>query len=57
VIFSYGAERFISTCKEIGIDGLILPDLPFEEKEEFLPYCRKYGVNHTGQHKGNLKER
>jgi tryptophan synthase alpha chain len=45
VIFSYGAERFISTCKEIGIDGLILPDLPFEEKEEFLPYCRKYGVN------------
>lgn len=45
VIFSYGAERFISACKEIGIDGLILPDLPFEEKEEFLPYCRKYGVN------------
>lgn len=45
VIFSYGAERFIFTCKEIGIDGLILPDLPFEEKEEFLPYCRKYGVD------------
>ena len=33
VVFSYGSERFISTCKEIGIDGLILPDLPFEEKE------------------------
>ncbi|MGM9538953.1 MAG: tryptophan synthase subunit alpha [Candidatus Onthomonas sp.] len=45
VVFSYGAERFISTCKEIGIDGLILPDLPFEEKEEFLPVCRKYGVD------------
>lgn len=45
VIFSYGAEKFISTCKEIGIDGLILPDLPFEEKGEFLPYCRKYGVD------------
>lgn len=45
VIFSYGAERFISACKEIGIDGLILPDLPFEEKEEFLPYCREYGVD------------
>ncbi|HIX90357.1 MAG TPA: tryptophan synthase subunit alpha [Candidatus Agathobaculum pullicola] len=45
VIFSYGAERFISTCKDIGIDGLILPDLPFEEKEEFLPFCRKYGVD------------
>ena len=44
VIFSYGAEKFISTCKEIGIDGLILPDLPDEEKEEFLPLCRQYGV-------------
>ena len=45
VIFSYGADRFISTCAEIGIDGLILPDLPFEEKEEFLPQCRQYGVD------------
>ena len=45
VVFSYGAERFISACQEIGIDGLILPDLPFEEKEEFLPLCHKYGVD------------
>ena len=45
VIFSYGAEKFISTCEKIGIDGLILPDLPFEEKEEFLPLCRKYHVD------------
>ena len=45
VIFSYGAEKFISTCAEIGMDGLILPDLPFEEKEEFLPLCRQYGVD------------
>ena len=45
VVFSYGAERFISTCAEIGIDGLILPDIPYEEKDEFLPVCRKYGVD------------
>ncbi|MDE7133399.1 MAG: tryptophan synthase subunit alpha [Lachnospiraceae bacterium] len=45
VIFSYGTERFISTCRDIEIDGLILPDLPFEEKEEFLPMCREYGVD------------
>lgn len=45
VIFSYGAEKFISACHEIGIDGLILPDLPFEEKEEFLPFCNKYAVD------------
>ena len=45
VVFSYGAEKFISSCRDIGIDGLILPDLPFEEKEEFLPICKKYGVD------------
>lgn len=45
VVFSYGAERFISTCREIEIDGLILPDLPFEEKDDFLPICHKYGVD------------
>lgn len=45
VVFSYGAEKFISKCGEIGIDGLILPDLPFEEKDEFLPICHEYGVD------------
>lgn len=44
VVFSYGAEKFISTCREIGIDGIILPDLPFEEKGEFQPLCKKYDV-------------
>ncbi len=45
VVFSYGAEQFIATCKDIEIDGLILPDLPFEEKEEFQPICKRYGVD------------
>lgn len=45
VVFSYGAERFIAKCKETKIDGLILPDLPFEEKEEFLPTCHQYGID------------
>ena len=44
VVFSYGSERFISTCANVGIDGLILPDIPFEEKEEFLDICHKYDV-------------
>ena len=44
VVFSYGAGRFISTCAGIGIDGLVLPDLPFEEKDEFLAVCRAHGV-------------
>ena len=44
VVFSYGSERFLSTCKEIGIDGVILPDVPFEEKGEFAEICKKYDV-------------
>ena len=45
VVFSYDADKFIFTCAEIGIDGLILPDLPYEEKEEFSDICNKYGVD------------
>ena len=45
VILSDGTERFISTYRDIEIDGLILPDLPFEEKEDFLPMCHEYGVD------------
>ena len=45
VVFSYGTERFIATAAETGMDGLILPDVPYEEKEEFAPTCRKYGLN------------
>lgn len=45
VVFSYDAEKFIRTCQEIGIDGLILPDLPFEEKGEFDEICRKYDID------------
>ena len=45
VVFSYGAERFISTCGELGIDGLVIPDIPYEEKDEFQPICTKHGVD------------
>ena len=45
VVFSYGSEKFISSCADIGIDGLILPDVPYEEKEEFDPICKRYGLD------------
>ncbi len=45
VVFSYGAEKFISTCANIGIDGLILPDIPYEEKGEFVDITRRYGLD------------
>ena len=35
----------MKTCAEVGIDGVILPDIPYEEKDEFLPYCHQYGVD------------
>ncbi|MGN8632623.1 tryptophan synthase subunit alpha [Blautia sp. HCP3S3_G3] len=45
VVFSYGTERFLKKAAEIGMDGLILPDVPFEEKEEFDQVCKKYGLD------------
>ncbi len=45
VVYSYGIERFAKTCAEVGIDGIILPDVPFEEKEEFAPACRANGID------------
>lgn len=45
VIFSYGTERFLARAKEAEIDGLILPDVPFEEKEEFAAACEAYGLD------------
>ena len=44
VVYSYGIERFCDRCVEIGVDGMILPDVPFEEKEEFAPACRERGL-------------
>ena len=44
VVFSYGSERFLSRAAEAGVQGLILPDVPFEEKAEFEPLCAKYGL-------------
>ena len=45
VVYSYGSEKFISSCEDIGMDGLVLPDLPFEEKDEFLGTCHKHEVD------------
>ena len=40
-----GTGRFVKRMKETGMDGLILPDVPFEEKEEFDSVCREYGID------------
>lgn len=45
VVFSYGIERFVSRCADVGINGIILPDVPFEEKGEFSAICEKAGID------------
>lgn len=44
VVFSYGIERFVCRMASVGMDALILPDVPFEEKEEFAAPCRAAGI-------------
>lgn len=43
-VATYGTERFMINCSRSGIDAVIIPDVPFEEKDELLPYCRKHGI-------------
>ena len=45
VVFSYGIGRFAQRCREAGMDGVILPDVPWEEKEEFAPAFRARGLD------------
>ena len=45
VVYSYGTEKFVKICSKIGIDGLILPDVPYEEKADFQPICQQYGLS------------
>lgn len=45
VVFGYGTEKFMARCGQIGIDGLIVPDVPYEERDELAPFCEKYNVD------------
>lgn len=44
-IYVYGTERFMKRCAEVGIDGVIVPDVPFEEKAELNSYCKANGID------------
>lgn len=45
VVYHYGAEEFCSKAQDAGIDGLILPDVPFEEKADFDEVCQNHGMD------------
>ena len=44
-IFTYGVDKFYAQCQDAGVDGTIVPDVPFEEKGEILTACQKYGID------------
>lgn len=44
-VFAYGKEKFMKRCKESGMLGIIIPDIPYEEKEEFKDTAEKYGIS------------
>ena len=44
-VFKYGYDRFFERCQKIGVDGLICPDMPYEEKHEAADVAQKYGVS------------
>ena len=44
-VYKYGYNNFFIQCKEVGVDGIIIPDLPFEEKDEIENIADKYNVD------------
>lgn len=45
VIYKYGTEKFMNRCIECGVSGVIVPDCPFEERDELAPYCEAAGID------------
>ena len=43
-IYAYGAEKFFTRCEETGVDGVIIPDIPYEEREEMRPFSEPHNV-------------
>lgn len=43
-ILHYGVEKFVDKCIEVGVDALIIPDLPFEEQVELTKFLSKEGA-------------
>lgn len=56
-VFRYGTEKFLGRCKEVGIDGLIVPDIPYEERMEIKPFCEAYGITLISMITPTSKER
>ena len=56
-VYTYGTERFMKKCAECGIDGVIIPDVPFEENDEVSGACEAAGVDLISMIAPTSKER
>ncbi|GAP02494.1 tryptophan synthase subunit alpha [Fructobacillus pseudoficulneus] len=45
VVLQYGYEAFAADCAKFGVDGLIIPDLPYEERDELAPITKAHGID------------
>ena len=45
VIYQYGNTKFINMCKKVGVDGLIVVDLPYPENKDFAKKCKKKNIS------------
>ncbi|MCR5715737.1 MAG: tryptophan synthase subunit alpha [Lachnospiraceae bacterium] len=57
VLFKYGYEKFCDRCVECGADGMIIPDMPYEEREELLPIARAHDLRLISMIAPTSKER
>ena len=57
VVFHYGYDAFFKKCQDVGIDGIIIPDLPYEEAKEVSSVCTQYGVSLISMIAPTSKER
>lgn len=56
-VFVYGVERFMKRAAACGIDAMVVPDLPFEEKEELLSSCQAWDIDLISQIAPTSKQR
>lgn len=56
-VFHYGVEKFFTRCQQAGMDGIIIPDMPFEERGECAAAAKKHGIDIISMIAPTSKER
>jgi len=56
-VFTYGAAKFMENCRKTGVDAVIVPDAPYEERGELLPFCLANDITYISMIAPSSKER